>query len=266
MKREHTPRRGCRQHAHADEDEDEDEDDNDMTAAKNLKAAEPVPTTSASDSRAREPDCAQELVTRQGARARLDCDDDGAERLAVLDRRGHLMFEYHAGTGRGMLVAAEGDMRLFAPRGAIELHAARGIRAHSAGEVSLTSATQASVGVEGAGATRLSLSSDAAVLTSDTLAVSAQRSELRLGKTRAWAEKLHASVDRAELRFGKVLRRADRVIEQAGNYYQRVGELCEVKAGRLRTLVSGHVWLKGQDIAVHADERVKIDGKHINLG
>jgi len=180
-----------------------------------------------------------ELTTEQGARARLKHDKNGRERLQIIDPRGRLLFEYDAEGGRGMLVTTHGDMRLCAPQGAIELLAAQGISATSAGEIALNS---------------------------DALAVSAKRSELRLGKTRAWADKLVATVDRAELRYGKLFRRAERVIEQAENVYQRVGELCELKAGRLRTLVSGHVWLKGKDVALNAKERVAIDGEHINLG
>src|SRR5262245_13915068 len=82
------------------------------------------------------------IMARDGASARLEQTGD-AEVLTVRDRAGRLLFQYDAETGRGMLVMPEGDLRLCAPRGSIELVAARGIRAASGGEIALTSATSA---------------------------------------------------------------------------------------------------------------------------
>lgn len=192
-----------------------------------------------------------EITTKDGARARVSRQGDG-EVLTVLDRKGRVLFQYDAETGRGSLIMPEGDLRLCAPRGSIELVAAEGIRATAGGEIALEVPGDA-----GASAVRLD---------GDALRVNAKESDLSLGDVRARAGALHAAVDRAELTFGSVLRSAGRVIDQAENLYQRVSELCEVKAGRLRTLVREGVWMKGEDVTVLARKDVRIDGEHINLG
>jgi hypothetical protein len=203
-----------------------------------------------------------ELVSRRGARARLE-PHEGGERLSIYDAGGQLLFQYCPESGRGMLAVARGDLRLCAPHGAIELQATHGIRCRAGGDIVWSSATAARVDV---GASRVALDQEGVTVDGDTVAVHAKCSELSLGQARAWANKLHATVDRAEMTFGHVLRRAERVIDQAGNWYQRIEELCELKAGRWRALVSGGVSLKGKDVSLKAQDGFAIDGERINLG
>lgn len=211
-------------------------------------------------------DC-RELRTTRGARARCVTDDGGAERLEIVDREGRLVFDYDVVSGRMTLLAPTGDLALGAPHGSLDLFAAKGIRVESAGEVALTSATGASVNVVGAdGPSGMAVSREATTLVSKVLAVKAAQSELHLGRTRALIDKLSSQVARAELHFGRVTRRAERVVEEAGHLYQRVSELCELKAGRFRALVSGSIRMKGQDMFLSATERVDVDAEHINLG
>lgn len=179
-----------------------------------------------------------EITTHDGTSARLEQRPEG-EALTIRDRAGRLLFEYDAATGRGSLTMPEGDLRLCTPRGSIELVAAQGIRADAGGEVSISS---------------------------QKLAVETEASKLRLGETEAWARSLASVVERAELRFGEVTKSAVRVIDQAENLYQRVGQLCEIKAGRLRALVSESLWMKGDDVTLLAKKDVRIDGDRINLG
>lgn len=214
--------------------------------------------------RAETPDL--ELTTRDGASARLVQSGED-EVLTVRDRAGRLLFEYDAASGRGTLLMPEGDLRLCAPRGSIELLAAHGIRAAAGGELSLSSATAASLRVEGAEVTSaLRLEGDCAGLEGRALDVTAQETELSLGDVRARAGSVQASADSAELTFGTVLRTAGRVIDRAENLYQRVSELCEIKAGRLRALVREGVWIKGEDTTLLARRDVRVDGEHINIG
>lgn len=206
------------------------------------------------------------VTTRDGASARVE-QDGASEVLAVRDRAGRLLFQYDAASGKGMLIMPEGDLVLAAPRGSIEMVAAHGIRAVSAGEIELTSATAAGLRVTGRETeSQVRLEGDRAEIDAAALRVSAKESDLDLGDAKARAGALNASVDRAELTFGTLLRSAGRVIEQAENVYQRVSELCELKAGRLRTLVRGSVWMKGEDLTLLAQKDVRVDGERINLG
>jgi hypothetical protein len=187
-----------------------------------------------------------EITTTDGASARISRHGD-AEVITVHDRVGRVLFQYDATTGRGMLVMPEGDLRIAAPKGSIELVASGEIRAKAGGDLSLSSAAAANI-------------------VSSALHVEAKESDLSLGDANARADSLRAAVDRAELKYGSLVRSAERVIEQAENLYQRVSELCEVKAGRLRALVRGGVWMKGEDLTLVAQKDVRIDGEHINLG
>ncbi|MFO0617965.1 MAG: DUF3540 domain-containing protein [Polyangiaceae bacterium] len=180
---------------------------------------------------ARRIDTTAEITTEDGATARLERREDG-ESLAVRDRKGRLLFEYDAVSGRGTLVVPEGDLRLAAPKGSIEFVAAHDIRAACGGK----------------------------------LEIDAKESDLSLGEAKAVATSLHAVIDRAELRFAEVVRTAGRVIDEAENLYQRVGELYELKTGRLRALVKESLWMKGEDVTVLAKKEVRVDGERINLG
>ncbi len=207
-----------------------------------------------------------EIVTQDGARARLE-QRTGGETLTVRDRAGRLLFEYDAATGRGSLTMPEGDLRLCTPRGSIELLAAHGIRAAAGGDVSISSATAVALDVTGEKErSSLRLDQGETTLRADKLEVEAQETDLKLGVAQARASSLASMVERAELRFGEVTRTAVRAIEQAENLYQRVGELYELKAGRLRALITDSLWMRGDDVTLLAKKDVRIDGDHINLG
>lgn len=207
-----------------------------------------------------------EIVTQDGTSARLEQRPDG-EALTIRDRAGRLLFEYDAATGRGSLSMPEGDLRLCTPRGSIELIAAHGIRAAAGGDVSISSATAVGLDVTGKDEqSALRLEQGEASIRAQKLEIESQESALRLGETQAWATSLTSAVERAELRFGEVTKSAARVIEQAESLYQRVGELYEIKAGRLRALVSESLWMKGEDVTLLATKDVRIDGDKINLG
>jgi hypothetical protein len=206
------------------------------------------------------------VTTRDGASARVEQKGDG-EVLTVRDRVGRVLFQYDADTGRGVLTMPEGDLRLAAPRGRIELVAAHGIRAVSGGDLELTSATSASLSVEGdEGESAVRLDREGTAIEGGALRVRADESDLSLGDARARAGSLRAAVENAEVTFGTLVRSATRVIDQAENLYQRVSELCEIKAGRLRTLVQGSMWMKGEEVTLLAKKDVRVDGEHINLG
>ncbi len=207
-----------------------------------------------------------EITTKDGARARVERQGDG-EILTVRDRAGRVLFQYDAGTGFGMLVVPEGDLRLCAPRGSIELVAAGGIRAVSGGDIALSSATSATLSVDGEDAkTAVRLDGEGATIEGGSLRVRAGESDLSLGDVGARMTSLRAAVESAEVTFGTLVRSAGRVIDQAENLYQRVTDLCEIKAGRLRALVREGVWMKGEDVTLLARKDVRVDGEHINLG
>jgi hypothetical protein len=207
-----------------------------------------------------------EVVLGDGTSARVEETEDG-QALTVRDPVGRMIFQYDPATGRAAVFAPAGDLCLCAPRGAIDLVAGRGIRAVSGGDIDLAGTTAARLRVHGKEtSSSLRLEGACAALESESLRVRALESELHLGDARAFAERLRAAVDTAELTCGKVLRSAERVIEQAQDFYQRVSDLYEQKVGRLRAIAREGVRFEGRDLVLLADDDVRVDGKHINLG
>jgi hypothetical protein len=204
------------------------------------------------------------VTARDGASARLER-TDGAEALTVRDRDGRLLFQYDSASGRGVLVMPEGDLCLAAPRGRIELVAAGGIRAISGGEIAIEGKSGVRLGVVD-GASSMRVDRDGAAIEADRATIRARETDLDLGDTGVRAAKLHAAIDSAEITVGSLVRTAGRVVEQAESLYQRVTELCEIKAGRLRALVKESVFVKGDDVTLLADKDVRVDGEHIHLG
>lgn len=78
--------------------------------------------------------------------------------------------------------------------------------------------------------------------------------------------KLGATVERTKLLLGKVTSKVGRIIEKAKNVYRQVDNLNQIKAGRMKTVISGSYHLKSERIVEKAEKEVSIDGEKINLG
>lgn len=139
--------------------------------------------------------------------------------------------EEDADSGKTILKVPEGDLDLSCAKGSINLDAGKGIKLNSQ-EFSMDTAK---------GAFNVTEGSYQGLRFSATLA----QSKLFLGK-------LNSTVGR--------------LIEKAKNVYRQVDSLNQLKAGRMRTLVSGSYHLKGENINQKAEKDVRIDGDKINLG
>lgn len=209
--------------------------------------------------------CPPRIVARDGARASIE-ERDGHEIVSVHDRRGRLLFEYDADTGRGSLLAA-GGLSLQAPEGDIDLVAGGAIRCWAAGEVSIASASGASLGARtGDRKAGIRVAPDRVTVAGEEIAVGAEKGDLRIGEARLHGRTLTSVFERVHTTIGTLESIAGRVIARADDLFQEVRELHEMRAGRLRALVDDAIDLRGNEVRVDAREDVCIDGKRINLG
>lgn len=186
----------------------------------------------------------QRLATRTGAQARV-VEDGGAERVQVWDADDRLVFDYDPETRRTTLLVP-GDLRLAAPDGAVELVAARPRNGNA----------QASLRLDRAGVQ----------LNGARVGVLAGSADLIVGRLRYRGLSLHATLERSKLVVQKLETVAGRVIERARNVFRHVEELCQLRAGRVRTTATGSYQLRSQAAYLKAERHVKVNADKIHLG
>jgi hypothetical protein len=207
------------------------------------------------------------LRTRDGASAELRA-EGGRELLTVRDRRGAIVFEYDPDRGTGTLTMPEGDLRLAAPAGHIQLLAGKGVECVSAGEIALRSRTATTMVAHAPGtavsAVRVA-AGHVAVATAE-LAVQGARAEIRIDEARYAGRLLATTLETAQHVVGKLETTAATIVERAADVFRQVRGLHQLRAGRFRALVEGAVDLGGGRLSFLARDEVRVDGKKINLG
>ncbi len=201
----------------------------------------------------------RELATRGGASARV-VEKDGEDRIEVRDSDGQIVFEYCPESGAGILSVPDGDLRLHAPNGNIDLLSGKGIRCQ--GET----VALAGIGRDAATSASLDLGRGVAELLSGEIKVTAGRADVLVRESTYRGELLTVTVKRAKQVFEKLETVATRILERATDVYTHVENLQQVKAGRMRTLVKGACHIKGGRTSIRADDDVKIGGRRIHLG
>ena len=200
-----------------------------------------------------------EVATRGGASARV-VEKDGEDRIEVCDSDGRTVFEYCPESGAGILSVPDGDLKLHAPNGNIDLLSGRGIRCQ--GET----VALAGIGRDAAISASLDLGRGVAALQSGEIKVTAGRADVLVRESTYRGELLTVTVKRAKQVFEKLETVAIRILERATDVYRNVENLQQVKAGRMRVLVKAACHIKGGRTSIRADDDVKIGGRRIHLG
>ncbi len=166
--------------------------------------------------------------SRHGPSARL-ATKDGRECIEVRDASSRLVFELDTVTGKATVLAPRGNLSFAALDGDIEFVAKGTVRVR--GER-----------VEISGGKEL----PASIVLGEKLATLSAHGIVLV------AERLESA--------------ATRIFERARNVYRQVEELHQLRATRVRTVVTEGHHLRAGHIAIEADEEVRIDGTRINLG
>jgi hypothetical protein len=210
----------------------------------------------------------QAIRTPEGAGALIHGQGPG-QRIAVHDIKGRVVFEYHPHTRRSVLRAPAGDLELVAPDGRIKFTAAKGIHWSTPGEVTIRAEQGLDIAApapDGFPDQSLRIDGRGARLGVHQLTVTAGRGDIRMLQADFSGKQLRSTVESAKLIYGKLEVSAQRLWERSGQAIRQVKELCQVQAGRMRTLVTGAHHMQSGRATITAREEVRIDGEKINLG
>jgi hypothetical protein len=170
------------------------------------------------------------IDTSNGARVSV-IKRGATERIEVRDSACRLVFELDTTTGKATLCVPEGDLAVLAPKGNIDLVAG--------GRVSIQS---------------------------KTLAVSAERAELRLTDLAFAGRRLAAKIGDIAIAGERIETKAERIFERARSVFRTAEDLAQLKAGRARTVVQGSFALKSGHTSIESRQETKIDGAEILIG
>ena len=210
----------------------------------------------------------QAIRASQGAGARVQ--GEGLDqRIVVHDEHEQPIFEYRPASGCSVIKALRGDLQLAAPNGCIDLKAGRGVRLHTEGDVAVTSDQSVRITVAGSpdlSDQELRLDRDGIHMGVHEMDVIAGQGRIRIARAVYHGKQLQSSVDRARMIYGKLEISAQRIWERSGQVLRSVRNLCQIQAGRLRTLVQGAHHVQCERSTLIAKKDVRIDGEKINLG
>lgn len=162
------------------------------------------------------------------------------EKVTVRDRQGNLLFEHDPETGNNVIYPAAGDLEIAVPDGSL------GLSSHER----VTIRGREGVDIE----------------SGENLRVTSPRGAVAIGRTTFKGDVLNSSISRASLLFGRLAIKADRIFSHVREASSKVDELLHMKAGRLWAVVSEALDMRGGKATLKADDRVRIDGKRIDLG
>ncbi len=205
-------------------------------------------------------DAAGAIRTSDGAGARL-LQREEEQVIVVHDPDGAILFEYDPARGRSVVHVPQGDLQLNAPEGNIDLNAGKGIRCTGAEEIHLSAKGRDRLPDQ-----CLRVDGEGAHFGVHTMDVAAGKGDFRIGRTSFHGKHFTSSVDRARMSFDRFEIAARRFMQRSEQYFHWVRQLCQVQAGRMRTLVFGAHHVQSRRTTLVAEEDVHIDGKKINLG
>jgi hypothetical protein len=202
--------------------------------------------------------------------ARAVCAGAGEEQTVELHSGdGRLLMEYnvkakktrvHVTEGDLEFVTSNGDIR-FVSGGDISLTAKQGVAVQAAKYVELSAAA-----MESQTTTSLSLQPSLARVSASHTVVATETLDVATRRTTLTSKQFAGHFAHARLYFQTLEQIAGTVIQKARNVYQTVAELCQLKAGRTRTVVETSIHQKSETVVTKAEGDIKIDGKQIHLG
>jgi len=154
-----------------------------------------------------------------------------------------------------------GDIEFVTENGNITFAANKEIMFHGR-SIGMTSAKGIYLGVMdtlGKLRSTLTLRQQSMKIDSPEVGLDAERGDFNVEETKYTGKRLLSKVDRLESIAGSV-------IAKARNIYQTVEELSQVRAGRMRTMVTKTFHFKSKKAFVKAEEDYKIKAEKIHLG
>ncbi len=207
------------------------------------------------------------LATRDGASAAVVSHETG-ETLEGRDPEGGLLFQYDPARGVTRVQVLEGDLELLAPMGEVTIAAGGGL--HLQGRsIQLKTLSSVRILVHDLASRVLgSLGISRRGLDVKTAAVNVETGESHLvsTRTRIRAEEACVDAERVRTRARTVEVEAESLVERVGTLTRWVRDLAQLRAGRLRSIVTGS-WISRSGRAdLRSKDTFKVDGDRIHLG
>jgi len=207
------------------------------------------------------PDSSENNITlSRGAQANAE-GSPGEQTLKVFSSKRELIFEYDEENNKARVNMEAGDIEFVTENGNITFAANKEIMFHGR-SIGMTSAKGIYLGVMdtlGKLRSTLTLRQQSMKIDSPEVGLDAERGDFNVEETKYTGKRLLSKVDRLESIAGSV-------IAKARNIYQTVEELSQVRAGRMRTMVTKTFHFKSKKAFVKAEEDYKIKAEKIHLG
>lgn len=211
-----------------------------------------------------------DLHTQDGASATIkrDISPQSPEIIQVFSRHQDLLFEFDPSSETSRVYIPSGDLEFVTQKGDIKLHSAQDIQIEGnqiqvQGRSGIRLAISQAIGQLGSAFT---LNPHRMKFTSPEVNISGQRGWVFLDELRFAGSRLFAKTGSIRCLAQKIETSAQTIIERAENFYQTAKELCQLRAGRKRTIVEGTYHLKTKTSILKSDQDVKVKANKIHLG
>jgi len=188
--------------------------------------------------------------------------------ISVYSRKKELLFEYDEKNGKARINLDSGDIEFITRNGNINFAAGKDILLNGQ-TVGITSRSGTVVGTADSSGkihSAFSVKEGELSLESPAIGLKAQKVELQINETSFEGKKFTANIGLVKLIIDRMETVVQTVMSRAKNVYRTVEELCQLKTGRMRTLVKNTFHLKSKKSMLKTDEDFKVRAEKIHLG
>lgn len=191
----------------------------------------------------------------------------GGEKITVCSELGQIIVEYYPESRKCHLYVPVGDLHLNAPMGSLSLASGRDIKLQCPGDILIKGDSHVELrsGRQPPTDAAISLRKNKAKISGTKVTINAEQGDLSIVKSRIRSRSLAAKIDRACVSLDNLELFAERMHQKNKIFYQRVENLFQINAGKMRTFVRGLFNLKGKRTYLKADKDMKLKGEKIHL-
>lgn len=207
------------------------------------------------------------VETSCGASARK-VEREGREQLEVYDSQDQLMFRFDPLTGGATLNVPKGNLSLNCEQGDIELNAAGAVRT-SCRDFDVLATKRVSIAlVEGVKKclSRLLFRGGSIETKSSDVCIRAKNTKIESQETSIRGHRYDVKSDAIKMKSTRQAIETDVLEESSIRRMQKTESVSEIKAGRVRTIVSGLLQYRAKKAMMSAEGDYKINGEKIHLG
>ncbi len=188
--------------------------------------------------------------------------------LQIFSKRNELIFEYDPRLEKTRVNVESGNLEFATCNGDIIFNAGQNIQINGQRvDIAANSTIKlAVVDAIGQFKTSFSLQSYRAKLSSTEFSILSKVGDFRLGEIRYVGDKFLGKVKNSQLFVEKLSTVAKSITEKSQNVYRTVEQLSQLKANRVRTLISSTFHFKAKNSYMKSEQGFKINADKIHLG